>query len=32
MKYALVLDSVACIPEQELRRRPIKILPLTVKV
>ncbi len=31
MKYALVLDSVACIPEQELRRRPIKILPLTVK-
>jgi fatty acid-binding protein DegV len=30
MKYAFVLDSVACIPEQELNRRPIKILPLTV--
>lgn len=30
MKYALVLDSVACVPEQELHRRPIKILPLSV--
>ncbi len=30
MKYAFVLDSVACVPEQELQRRSIKILPLAV--
>ncbi len=30
MKYALIIDSVACVPERELSRRPIKVLPLTI--
>ncbi len=30
MKYALIVDSVGCIPEQEYRTRPLELLPLSV--
>ena len=30
MKYALIVDSVGCIPEKEFRTRSIKLLPLAV--
>ena len=30
MKYSIVVDSVACLPEQEIKQRGIKVLPLKV--
>jgi len=32
MKYTLVLDSSAALPEFVLRTRPIKILPITIRI
>ncbi len=31
MKYAIVMDSVGCIPEREFRKRAIKLMPLAVR-
>jgi fatty acid-binding protein DegV len=31
MKYAIVMDSVGCIPEKEYNKRSIKLLPLAVR-
>lgn len=31
MKYAIVMESVGCIPEEEYRKRSIKLLPLAVR-
>lgn len=32
MKYTLVLDSSAALPEYVLKTRPIKILPITIRI
>ncbi len=32
MNYTLVLDSSAALPESVLKKRPIKILPITVRI
>lgn len=32
MNYVLILDSVACLPEEEIRRRKLEIIPLSIIV
>ena len=32
MKYAIVIDSVATLPEYVIEQRPIKILPVTITI